>query len=72
MGALVHAAALGYSLRMFAKAIVQGKVVKFRLSPALARAQKRHAGKTLSDAEAIKLVEKKRRAATLRAAQPYL
>ena len=57
---------------MFAKAIVQGKVIKFRLSPALARAQKRNAGNALSDADAIKLVEKKRRASTLRAAQPYL
>ena len=55
---------------MTATAIIQGKVVKFRLSPALARAQKRNAGKTLSDATAIKLVEAKRRAAALRAAQP--
>jgi len=57
---------------MTATAIVQGKVVKFRLSPALARAQKRNAGKTLSDEAAIEQVEARRRAAALRAAQPYL
>ena len=55
---------------MIATAIIQGKVVKFRLSPALTRAQKRNAGKTLSDAAAIKLVETKRRAGAVRAAQP--
>jgi hypothetical protein len=55
---------------MTATAIIQGKVVKFRLSPALARAQKRNAGKPLGDGAAIKLVEAKRRAAALRAAQP--
>jgi hypothetical protein len=57
---------------MTAIAIIQGKVVKFRLSPALARAQKRNAGKSLSDAAAVRLVEAKRKAAALRAAQPYL
>ena len=56
---------------MTAKAIVQGKVTKFRLSPALARAQKRNAGRELSDAEAIAFVEKRRRASVLRVAQPY-
>ena len=57
---------------MTATAIVRGKVVKFRLSPALARAQKRNAGRTLSDEGAVKQVEAKRRAAALRTAQPYL
>ena len=57
---------------MTAKAIVQGKVTKFRLSPALARAQKRNAGGELNDAEAIAFVEKRRRVSVLRAAHPYL
>lgn len=53
-----------------ATAIIQGKVVKFRLSPALGRAQKRNAGKTLGDMASVKLVEAKRRASALRGAQP--
>lgn len=57
---------------MTATAIVQGKVVKFRLSPALARVQKRNEGKTLTDEVAIAQVEAVRKTAALRAAQPYL
>jgi hypothetical protein len=57
---------------MHATAIVRGKLVQFRLSPGLARAHKRNAGKTMSDQEAIAFVESKRRALALRRAQPYL
>lgn len=57
---------------MQAKAIVGGKLVSFKLSPELARAHRTNAGKTMSDAEAIAFVEKKRRSFALRRAQPYL
>ena len=57
---------------MQAKAIVRGKLVSFRLSPELARAHRINAGKTMSDAEAVAFVEKKRRALALRRAKPYL
>jgi hypothetical protein len=45
---------------MYATAIVRGKVLKFRLPPALARAQQRNAGETMTDPEAIEFVEVKR------------
>jgi hypothetical protein len=57
---------------MYASAIVRGKVVRFRLSPALARAHKRNAGKTMTNPEAIDFVEAKRRTLALRRARPYL
>ncbi|MBI2927712.1 MAG: hypothetical protein HYY24_18605 [Verrucomicrobia bacterium] len=57
---------------MYSKAIVGGKVIRFRLSPELAKAHRQNAGKTLTDQEAIAFVEKKRRALALRRAKPYL
>ena len=57
---------------MQAKALVGGKLVSFKLSPELARAHRANAGKTMSDAEAVAFVEKKRRGFALRRAQPYL
>lgn len=57
---------------MQAKAIVGGRLVSFRLSPELERAHRANAGKTMSDAQALAFVEKKRRALALRRAKPYL
>lgn len=57
---------------MQAKALVGGKLVSFKLSPELARAHRANAGKTMSDAEAVAFVEKKRRSFALRRAKPYL
>ena len=57
---------------MQAKAIVGGKLVSFRLAPELARAHRANAGRTMTDAEAVIFVEKKRRALALRRAKPYL
>jgi len=42
-------------------AIVRGKVVRFRLPAALARAQTRNAGKAMTDQQVIEFVEEKRR-----------
>ena len=50
---------------MQAKAIVGGRLVSFRLSPELARAHRANAGKTMTDAEAVACVEKKRRSLVL-------
>jgi hypothetical protein len=57
---------------MYAKAIVGGKLVSFKLSPELARTHRANAGKTMSDEQAIAFVEKKRRVRALRQARPYL
>jgi len=57
---------------MQAKAIVGGKLVSFRLSPALTRAHRANASRTMTDAEAVAFVEKKRRALAMRRAKPYL
>jgi hypothetical protein len=57
---------------MYANAIVAGKLIRFRLSPELARAHRANAGKTMSDNEVIEFVEKRRRALALRRARPYL
>ncbi len=57
---------------MIATAIVKGKIVRVRLSPALAKAHKRNTGKNMSDLEAIEFVETKRRERALREAAPYL
>jgi len=56
---------------MYGTAIVKGKLVRFRLPEALARARKRNAGQTMTDGEAIAFVEAKRRETALRRAQPY-
>jgi len=57
---------------MNATAVVKGKVVRFKLSPALARAHRSNRNKTMSKGEAIAFVESKRRARMLRRAKPYL
>ena len=57
---------------MIATAIVKGKIVRVRLSPALAKAHKRNADKTMTEREAIEFVEAKRRERALREAAAYL
>jgi len=57
---------------MYATAVVQGKVVRFKISPALARAHRENSGKSLSDQQAVAAVETKRRTKALRRARPYL
>lgn len=57
---------------MYATAIVDGKVIRFKLSPALARAHRGNSGKSLTESEAIAAVEAKRRLKALRRARPYL
>ncbi len=57
---------------MHATAVVGGKVVRFKLSAALARAHRENRGETMTDQEAVAFVEGKRRARALRRAKPYL
>jgi hypothetical protein len=57
---------------MMANAIVNGRVKRFRLSPALARLHQQNGGSTMTDAQAVALVEAHRRRRALRAAKPYL
>jgi hypothetical protein len=61
-----------YANAMIATAVIEGKVVRFKLSPALARAHRQNRGKTMTETEAVAFVETKRRARTLRRAKPYL
>jgi hypothetical protein len=51
---------------MHAVAVVNGKVVRFKLSPALAHAHRENRGKTMTEREAVAFVEAKRRARRLR------
>ena len=69
--ALVPAAFLAYSGLMFATAVVEGEVVRFRLSPALARAHRENRGTSMTESEAVAFVEAKRRARALRRVKPY-
>ena len=71
-GSLVSAAAFAYADVMYATAVVGGKVVRFKLSPALARAHRQNLGKVMTETEAVAFVETKRRARALRRARPYL
>ena len=57
---------------MYATAVVDGKVVRFKLSPALARAHRENRGKTMNERDTVQFVEAKRRARALRRAKPYL
>jgi hypothetical protein len=57
---------------MHATAIVRGKVIRFELPPALAKAHKRNARKRMTEQEAIEFVESRRRDLALRRARPYL
>ena len=71
---LVSVRLFGYADVMYATAVVEGKVVRFKLSPALARAHRQNRGKTrtMTEGEAVAFVEAKRRARALRRARPYL
>jgi len=69
---LVSAGVFAYADGMHGTAIVDGKVVRFRLSPALTRAHRANRGKTMTEREAVAFVEAKRRARALRRARPYL
>ena len=71
-GTLVSASVFAYADGMYATAVVDGKVVRFKLSPALARAHRENRGKTMTEREAMRFVEAKRRARALRRARPYL
>ena len=55
---------IAYPDCMYATAVVDGKVVRFKLSPALARAHRENSGKNLGEQEAVALVEAKRRVVT--------
>ena len=56
---------------MYATAVVGGKVVRFKLSQALAREHRQNRGKAMTEAEAVAFVEAKRRVRALRRARPY-
>jgi len=64
---LVFVRVSAYAEVMYATAIVQGKVVRFKLSPALARAHRENRGRSMTHCESVAYVEAKRRA---RARQP--
>lgn len=72
VGTFAEIGGFGYADVMYATAVVEGKVVRFKLSPALARAHRENRGKTMTDQEAVAFVERKRRARALRRAKPYL
>lgn len=71
-GTLVSTDVFAYAAGMYATAIVDGKVVRFKLSPGLARAHREHRGQILTDADAVATVELKRRERALRRARPYV
>jgi hypothetical protein len=61
-----------YAIGVTVKAIVDGKVVRLKLSPGLAQAWRQNRGKTMTEKQAIAFVERKRREHALRSAKPYL
>ena len=69
---LVSPAGFAYAGAMYATAVVGGKVVRLKLSPALARAHRLNRGKAMTEAEAVAFVETRRRVRALRRARPYL
>ena len=69
---LVSVNLFAYAGVMYATAVVEGRVVRFKLSPALARAHRQNRGKTMTEGEAVVFVEAKQRARALRRARPYL
>jgi len=69
-GELVSGSIFAYAEVMYATAVVDGKVVRFKLSPALAQAHRKNRGKSMTDREAVEFVEAKRRARALRRARP--
>lgn len=70
--ALVWLAVFAYADVTYATVIVEGKIIRFKLSPALAGAHRENRGKSMTESEAIAFVEAKRRARALRRARPYL
>ena len=69
---LVWLAFFAYACVMYATAVVEGKVIRFKLSPALAKAHRQNRGNSMTESEAVAFVEAKRRARALRRARPYL
>jgi hypothetical protein len=67
----VSVAAFAYVAVMYATAVVGGRVVRFKLSPTLARAHRQNRRKAMTEAEAVAFVETKRRARALRRGKPY-
>jgi hypothetical protein len=61
-----------YLAAMNVNAIVGGKLIKLKLSPGLAAAWKQNKGRHMSETEAVRFVETKRREHALRQASPYL
>jgi hypothetical protein len=61
-----------YLAAMKVNAIVGGKLIKLKLSPGLAAAWKQNKGRRMSEREAVRFVETKRREHALRQASPYL
>ena len=59
-GRVASSDGIAYPEAMYATAVVDGKVVRFKLSPALARAHRENRGKSLSEKEAVAVVEAKR------------
>jgi len=58
----VSVALFAYAAVMYATAVVGGKVVRFKLSPALARAHRQNRGKTMTEGDAVAFVATRRRA----------
>ena len=52
--------------------MIGGKLIKLKLSPGLAAAWKQNKGRHMSETEAVRFVETKRREHALRQASPYL
>jgi hypothetical protein len=69
---LVSSEGFAYAGGMYATAIADGKVVRFKLSSALARAHRENRQKAMTEREAVAFVEQKRRQRALRRARPYL
>ncbi len=69
---LASVGTFAYPEIMYATAVVEGKVVRFKLSPALARAHLETRDTSMTDRDAVGFVEAKRRARALRRARPYL
>lgn len=69
---LVFVYVFAYAEIMYATAVVRGKVVRFKLSPALARAHRENRRRSMTERDAVAFVEEKRRARALHRAKPYL
>jgi len=67
---LVWVGLFAYADLMYATVVGEGRVVRFKLSPALARALRKNRGKTVTEQEAVAFVEAKRHARTLRHGRP--